>query len=113
MAFLDMFFNTSYIPKGLDPEEMGRLLLAEVSEENDQCDIQRALALIKNGADVNLVDKNGDTALIIAVRYGHKAIPQALIDSGANVDATDQYGNTAFFYAERNGYPLQQSELKS
>ncbi len=104
MAFFDILLGLNRPPKQPDREAMGLLLLAEVSEDNDECDIQKSLALIKNGADVNLVDKNGDTALIVATRYGHKDIPQALINSGADVDATDQYGNTALYYAERRGY---------
>ena len=45
-----------------------------------------AEALIKAGANLDLQDKNGNTALIVAARYGRTATVEALIKAGANLD---------------------------
>ena len=43
-------------------------------------------ALIEAGADVNYVDKDGDTALMAAASEGHTEIVKLLVEKGANVN---------------------------
>lgn len=55
--------------------------------------------LIENGADVNLANKEGKTALMYAASRGNMAIIRYLIQSGANRDAKDKDGKTYQDYA--------------
>jgi hypothetical protein len=52
-------------------------------------------ALIELGANINLQDINGDTALIIAVRNGSLDIVYDLIDAGADPNLKNNDGKTA------------------
>ena len=59
--------------------------------------------LIKAGADVNATDKNGQTPLKIAARYGNVAMANILIKADANVNAADKNGRTPIRMAARYG----------
>ena len=48
--------------------------------------------LIEKGADVNAVEEDGWTALMIAAGNGHKEVCQLLIEKGADVNAVDEWG---------------------
>jgi len=54
-------------------------------------DIERIKSLISNGADVNEKDKDGQTALNLAVNGGHKAMVELLIAKGADVNGKGRY----------------------
>lgn len=56
-------------------------------------------ALLKAGADVRQVDREGNTALHAATQYGQSAAAALLLAAGASLSATNQYGATPFFYA--------------
>ncbi|MGE0207196.1 MAG: ankyrin repeat domain-containing protein [Candidatus Babeliales bacterium] len=60
--------------------------------------------LIEHGAQVNLVDKYGNTALMRAADTGHLEIVQYLLEHGAEIDHVDEYGNSALRKAARNGH---------
>jgi ankyrin repeat protein len=62
--------------------------------------VQEALA---EGADVNTIDKDGNSPLHWAVR-GFKKITRALINAGANVNQADNDGKVPLDYAVRMGY---------
>lgn len=55
--------------------------------------------LIGEGADVNLGNKNGDTALMIATRIGFGEGVDALLKGGAQVDKANRLGETALILA--------------
>ena len=55
--------------------------------------------LISFGADVNIKDKNRNTALIIAAKMGHEAVVQTLLKHCADVRPTDKEGKTASKWA--------------
>ncbi|MCK9543025.1 MAG: ankyrin repeat domain-containing protein [Novosphingobium sp.] len=75
--------------------------LMQVVEKGNKAVIEH---LIKLGADVNSVDHNGETALIMAAAsYDCTDIAQLLILSGANVDQKDHNGKTALIYAVIKG----------
>ena len=63
--------------------------------------------LAKSGADVNAVDENGDTAVVVASANGHKEAVAALIEFGANINQSDGKGETAIAAAIR----AQNSEM--
>ncbi len=58
--------------------------------------------LLQNGADPNLPDKNGDSALMIAARLGYLEGLNTMIASKAAVDATNRQGETALIIAIQN-----------
>ncbi|HEY7807352.1 MAG TPA: ankyrin repeat domain-containing protein [Croceibacterium sp.] len=61
-------------------------------------------AALRNGLDVNFVDREGRFALHYAAVHGDGAAARALLDGGAQIDCRDRNGNTplsnAVFYAE-------------
>jgi hypothetical protein len=71
--------------------------------------------LIRNGVDVNAVDWDGSTALMVASLYGAGFdIVTALLDAGALVNATNTFWNSALMmtiirggrFADSGGVPL-------
>jgi hypothetical protein len=66
-------------------------ILLEAVTTGEQAKIQ---ALIKEGADVNTVDENGDTPLIIAARSGNVDAIGVLLAAGANRDVSNKGGET-------------------
>ena len=42
--------------------------------------------LVKNGANVDLVNESGWSVLILAAYYGHVGVVKYLVESGASVD---------------------------
>lgn len=57
--------------------------------------------LIKNGADVNLEDKNdGITCLMLAAEYGDYALTKILLDAGADVNAKAINKSNALIYVQ-------------
>ena len=72
-------------------------------ETSPKPDIEEIRRLIKDGTDVNEVDKEGKTFLMSVVKHNQSGdVVQYLIDSGANVNAKDNIGKTALMYAAEN-----------
>jgi ankyrin repeat protein len=61
--------------------------------------------LIKSGADLNVRDEDGQTALMAMASYGDVALFQALANKGANVDLADYEGRTTLMLAASNEDP--------
>jgi ankyrin repeat protein len=59
--------------------------------------------LIRKGADINITDKKGRSALLIAADIRNPAAVRLLLDSGADFNHTTQDGQTALMYACRRG----------
>jgi quinoprotein dehydrogenase-associated probable ABC transporter substrate-binding protein len=62
-------------------------------------DVDRANYLIGRGAEINKPDKQGNTALGVASRFGCIEMMQLLVAAGAKVDAPDRDGWTALLRA--------------
>jgi hypothetical protein len=61
--------------------------------------------LLRNGADTERRDKEGDSALIIACARGYLEISKLLMNSEAiNVNATNNQKTTPLIAAARNGH---------
>ncbi len=58
--------------------------------------------LLDNGADPNLGEKNGDTALMIAARLGYMEGVLTMLANRATVDAANRQGETALIVAAQN-----------
>ena len=57
--------------------------------------------LIKHGANVNVVLKNGETPLHLASELGYFKIAKLLLESGANIEIKDDFGRTPLYMAVR------------
>ena len=60
-------------------------------------------ALLANGADVNERTSGGQTALILAVIFGHTNIVRLLVNAGADPHERDNLGLNAIDWAQRRG----------
>lgn len=66
-------------------------------------DEQAVSALLANGADVNETTSGGQTALILAVIFGHTNLVKLLMKAGANPQLRDNLGLNAVEWAQRRG----------
>ena len=55
------------------------------------------------GVDVNSVDGGGNTALLLAAKFGAVSALRSLLDAGANVDKANAKGATPLYYAAKYG----------
>ena len=85
-----------------DSLDKGEKLLAEIGAHSPH--EETCLALIKNGADVQMHDAHGRTALSIAARCGQDGLVKSLIEKGAAVAATDHLEWTPLMHAAYNGH---------
>ena len=53
---------------------------------------------------INAVDKENNTALILASKFGYHKIVKILIENGADINIKNNDGKTALDYAEENDY---------
>jgi len=67
-------------------------------------DMNAVQAAIAQGADVNVADRDGRTALMFASYNGHTDIAELLLDRGARIDDRDSFGRTALIYAASGPY---------
>lgn len=69
---------------------------AKISQRPFRHYLETAELLIDFGIDVNAQNKKGDTALILASRFGFREIVEMLVEAGADLDAQEyKYGTTA------------------
>jgi ankyrin repeat protein len=52
--------------------------------------------LIKFKADLNALDKDNKSALMIAVINGNQPFVQALVENGADINIKNEYGKTTY-----------------
>ena len=63
---------------------------------------EEVLRLLELGADINVRNHKGQTALHCAAKAGFLKVIQLLIEKGATIDAVDNNGETALFEAIRS-----------
>ncbi|MDD9901108.1 MAG: ankyrin repeat domain-containing protein [Alphaproteobacteria bacterium] len=85
------------------PEEKGLELLEELDHDRSSYSPAFCLELIKGGADINIQDRMGMTALMWAVWRKDEDITDALIKGGAKIDIKNKEGQTALMIAAQSG----------
>ncbi|MCM2278087.1 MAG: ankyrin repeat domain-containing protein [Oligoflexia bacterium] len=95
------------------PDELGRtpvmwaayvnLADAKQLQETDGKRAELVALLAQSGADLNLQDRDGWTALMWAAWSGVPQVTARLLENGANLTHTDRQGNTALMIAVQRG----------
>lgn len=84
-------------------DKLGRTELLIATRAND---VDRALALIAAGADVNAKDMIADTPFLYAAAEGRLEILKAILATGrANLADTNRWGGNALIPAAHHGHP--------
>lgn len=68
-------------------------------------DLKGVEEAIKSGVDVNGMEEEGRTALMLASFNGHSEVILKLLDAGAVIDRRDVMGRTALLYAATGPFP--------
>lgn len=95
----DLFFSDKYITSYsmLDRGDRDeKIWFYQIDKES----LKKAICLILAGADIDVQNEHGRTALMLAVKEGYNKLIQILLDLGANPN--DEHGNTLIF-AEAQG----------
>lgn len=104
MAKLFSFFNRSSAEKEQKKsDKLGQKLLKTIARHkyNDDEDevFQLYVNMIKGGANLNITDENGNTALAYAIRHGLRDVALKLIEKGADIDIKNKNGDTLLVQA--------------
>ena len=92
-------------------------LLVNLNDMNDPCNKRTILQiacehgflsivklLVINGAKIDTVEKNGETALHYASLRGHLSVVKFLLSNGAKIDVVDSYNATPLHHATHNSH---------
>ena len=92
------------IEKPDERDAAGRTLLMRAAKNGNEWELK---ILLQSGANVNLTDNDGWTALMYAVRYSEALdCVDALLEAGADVSVKNNYGSSALVLAScYNGNP--------
>ncbi|HEY1303264.1 MAG TPA: ankyrin repeat domain-containing protein [Vicinamibacterales bacterium] len=95
LEFPDFVFKTAGMIYAVQP--VGSWTPLMYAARDGSIDAARALAA--SGADLNLVDPDGTTALTLAIINGHFDTAVALLEKGANPNVADKNGMTPLYAA--------------
>jgi ankyrin repeat protein len=73
-------------------------------EATESGDCNRVVALLNDGADINSLDRHGQTALMNAAYRGDTKLLRLLVEKGADLDHTAKYNLSALMLAVINGH---------
>ncbi len=65
-------------------------------------DVSSMAEILGDGGDVNVKDKYGQTAVMLAAMHGRHEVVKLLIEAAANLDVTAKYGLSALMLAVVN-----------
>ena len=90
-------------PKDINAQgDMGWPMLVYVCRGDNREHPDKVLRLLELGADINVRNYKGKTALHCAAKAGFLTVINLLIEKGATIDAPDNSGETALFEAIRS-----------
>jgi ankyrin repeat protein len=78
-----MTVSTAFNEFSKTPKELGQELLAELRKQEDDCDIDQVIYLVKAGARLTEKNDMGRTVVETAAFNGHEKCLEILIDAGA------------------------------
>lgn len=96
LRFITVVF-ASFILQGMNLDQY--LIDHQLVNVVKSCQFQKIEELIRQGADIDAKDYNGDTTLMYATMLGYKDIVKMLISAGADVNIKNIYSNTALIYS--------------
>lgn len=70
----------------------------------DKGNVDLVELIMNHGANVNMQDNDGWSALLLASRYGHGDVVKKLLDNGAEVNIRNNNKSSPLMLACRNGY---------
>ena len=70
----------------------------------DAGDVERPQALLDQGADIDALDRYGQSGLMLAAMYGRTAVVDVLVAHGATLDHTAKFNLSALMLAVINGH---------
>ena len=111
---LDKISNTNGSLNGKNRTGKTALMIAAASAGNTSTN-EAVQMLIDAGADVNVTDQMGYTALMLAARIfdrgsNNVVITRMLINAGADVNNAGKYGNTALIFAAQDKNVIMKSQ---
>lgn len=108
LELVDFFVNAENVDVNKSVETWTPLLLACLAKikhdgaaaatANDGI-LEIVKLLIEHKALVNVRNRDGETALMLAIMNGYDAVVEYLMAHDASLEVTDNYGNTPLFYA--------------
>jgi ankyrin repeat protein len=86
-----------------DPVRRQTPLMWAAAEGHSENDIPSIKALVKAGANPNVVLPSGSTPLLVAMQYRYTDTALVLLESGADMNIKDRAGNTTLHLAAQQG----------
>ncbi|KAK3996578.1 hypothetical protein QBC44DRAFT_231340 [Cladorrhinum sp. PSN332] len=88
-------------------DHMGRTalhlaVLGVINLKNDKSNLLEIVDTLEGKINMEVHDKEGLTALHIAVKHGHQPIAELLVDKGANLNSKTSYGVSTSLHAAAN-----------
>ena len=83
-------------------EQLLNVVLSD--KDSDEAKLKKVKYLVYLGADVNVKNNLGDTALTVAAYNGHLEVVKYLAELGVDLNTKDEYGNTALMMASYSGH---------
>ena len=83
-------------------EKLNEQLFNVIADEkaSDEARLKKVKYLVELGDDLEAKDKDGLTALMVAVYNGHLEVVKYLAECGADLEASDKYGQTVLDIAK-------------
>jgi ankyrin repeat protein len=81
----------------------GKTPLHVAADRRKESMVPMLSVLMEHGADINSVDKDGNTPLFVAASHGDLEVVRILAKHGADISAVNKDGNTPLFVAASYG----------